>query len=92
VTQQTTNINDADISGRSQAMKIDAAQRLRILSNLGLVAEWQSGPETLSGCARWKLRLSFAPVPEWPITNNNHEHTIHPGNGNGHLPLWRIPR
>ena len=57
-----------------------------------LVGEWQSGPENLLGYAQTKLRLSFAPLPAQLTTNNNHEHTIHSGNGNGHLPLWWIPR
>jgi hypothetical protein len=28
-----------------------------------LVAEWQPGPETLSGHGQWKLRLTFASPP-----------------------------
>jgi hypothetical protein len=27
------------------------------------IAQWQTGPETISGYARRKLRLAFAPLP-----------------------------
>jgi hypothetical protein len=61
-----------------------------------LIAEWQSGPETLSGCAQRKLRLSFASSAALRgaplVSNNSHEHDIHSGNGNGHLPLWWVRR
>ena len=62
------------------------------LSSQKLIAEWQSGLETLSGCAQRKLRLSFAPLSANLNTNNSHEHAIHSGNGNGRLPLWWIRR
>jgi hypothetical protein len=31
------------------------------LNNAKLFASWQSGPETLTGVAQWKLRLQCAP-------------------------------
>jgi hypothetical protein len=31
------------------------------LNNAKLFATWQSGPETLTGVAQWKLRLQLAP-------------------------------
>jgi hypothetical protein len=68
------------------------AHRMTVPPVRNLVAEWQSGPETLSGYAQRKLRLSLAPLPEGQTTNKNHEHAIYFGNGNGHLPLWWIPR
>lgn len=57
-----------------------------------LFGEWQSGPETLSGYAQSKLRLSFAPFPAQLTTNNSHEHAMDSDNDNGHLPLWWIRR
>jgi len=57
-----------------------------------LIAQWQCGPETISGYAQRKLRLSFAALSAKLTTNNSHEHAIDFGNGNGHLPLWWIRR
>jgi hypothetical protein len=69
-------------------MKTATAEPLQVSRVRKLVGEWQSGPEDLLGHAQTKLRLSFALVPAQLPTNNSHEHAIHSGNGNGHLPLW----
>jgi hypothetical protein len=63
------------------------APRLQVSPTRKLVGEWQSGLQTLSGCAQSKLRLSFAALSAKLTTNNTHEHAIHSGNGNDHLPL-----
>jgi hypothetical protein len=61
-----------------------------------LVGEWQAGPETLSGRAQRKLRLTFAPLPAQSAprltTNYSYEHARDFSNGTDHLPLWWIRR
>jgi hypothetical protein len=48
------------------------AERLPVPPTRNLVGEWQCGPETLSGCAQRKLRLSFAPLPAQSAPAANH--------------------
>ena len=61
-----------------------------------LCGEWQDGLETTPGYTQKKLRLSFASLQSdfrsESTSNNNHEHTIDFGNGDGHLPLWWVRR